>query len=343
MSARRPSIHDIARQAEVSVATVSRVLNDKPDVSPETRDRVRTVLESAGYQLNRAAVSLSTGRTSLIALVLGELTAFSETVEIERAIVRRAAEVDYGAVLWLSDLDTKREARYADLLTLGSVDGAIVAAIREEGPLLERLGDKTLPLVLVEPKDVTPGLTSVRTDHRRAAELAMEHLLELGHRRIGLVTLREGWAMGVQQLDGYRSALRAAGVSLDESLVVRHLWWEEMGYEAGHRSGLELLGLAEPPTAIVTCGDNVALGVMDAARSLGKRVPADLSLVGYDDIPMAASMRPGLTTLRRRAARLGEMAAETLFRLIDGDEGVQDEILIPTELEVRGSTGPPPS
>ena len=323
------------------MATVSRVLNDKPDVSPETRDRVRGVLESAGYRLNRAAVSLSTGRTSLIALILGELTAFSETVEIERAIVRSAAEMDYGAVLWLSDLDRAREARYADLLGRGSVDGAIFAAIREEEPLLERLGEHTLPLVLVEPKDLKPGLVTVRTDHRHAAELAVEHLLGLGHRRIGIVTLREEWAMGVQQLEGYRAALMDAGVGGDESLVVRHLWWEEMGYDAGHRSGLELLGLPEPPTAIVSCGDNVALGVMDAARSLGKLIPGDLSVVGYDDIPMAASMRPGLTTLRQRASRLGETAAETLFRLIDGDTDVPDEIVIPTELEVRGSTGAP--
>jgi LacI family transcriptional regulator len=332
-------IREVARQAGVSVATVSRVLNDKPDVSPDTRARILRVLEEVGFQLNRTAVSLSTGRTGLIALVLGEFTAFSETVEIGRAVATHATERNYGTVLWLSGLDEAREARYADLLAHGSVDGAILAAVHEELPMLERLGGNRLPVVLIEPKEQDSGLPTVRTDHRRAGELAVEHLASLGHERIGIITLSEEWTMGARHLEGYRSGIERSNLTWDPALVATHLWWDEMGYDAGHRWGDHLLSLPDAPTAIVCCADNVAVGVMDVARGRGLEIPEDLSVTGFDDIPGLASMPPGLTTIRKRASALGQTAAELLFRVVEGDEGVSTEVSIPTELEVRGSTG----
>lgn len=334
-------IRDVARRVGVSVATVSRVLNEKPDVSPDTRARILAVLEEVGFQLNRTAVSLSTGRTGLIALVLGELTAFSETVEIGRAVATYAAERNCGTVLWLSGLDEAREARYADLLAHGSVDGGILAAVHEEAPILERLGNRRLPVVLVEPKEPSPGLPTVRTDHSKAGELAVEHLAGLGHTRIGIITLSQEWTMGARHLEGYRNGVDRAALTWDPALVTTHLWWDEMGYDAGHRWADHLLSLDQPPTGIICCADNVAVGVMDAARKRGLDVPGDLSVIGFDDIPGVATMPPGLTTIRERASKLGHTAADLLFRLLEGVDAIPDESLISTELEVRGSTAPP--
>jgi LacI family transcriptional regulator len=335
----RATIRDIAGLAGVSIATVSRVLNDRPDVAPHTREAVLRVVREHGFSTNRGARGLSSGRTGIVGSTLPFVNA-----EYFGAILAGAAEALYEEDMRIVICPTlhlhDREVSLLDQLMRGTTDGSLLLLPAESSEELRTLKRQGFPFVVVDPREAAPeGVPVVSAAHAAGAKEATEHLLSLGHRRIGAITGEVGWAATEERLHGFRAALSEYDLLPDPSLVVSADWQIMGGYEAA----VKLLGRPDRPTAIFAFNDNMAVGVFQAARLYGIRVPDDLSIVGFDDLEEAQIVDPALTTVRQPLAELGRMGASLLIRLIDRQRLEALRVELATKLIVRGSTGPPPS
>jgi LacI family transcriptional regulator len=336
---RRVTIREIAEEAGVSIATVSRVVNDRADVSVETRDLVQRVIREHSYTPNRSAQRLSAGRTGLVGVLVPLVypAYFS-------AILSGAAEAlyqhDMRVVLSPTDHLYDREISLLERLTHGATDGALIVLPEEPSHDLEHLLDQGYRFVVVDPRTrLSERVASVSTAHTAGADQAMRHLLELGHRRIGAITGVPDWVATEKRLQGYRASLAGAGVLPDPDLIVAGDWEIGGGVAAAER----LLSLPEPPTAIFAFNDNMAVGALRVARARGLRVPEELSVVGFDDVELANVVVPTLTTIRQPLTELGRMAVDRLVRLLDGQRFETLNVELGTRLVVRESTAPPPS
>jgi LacI family transcriptional regulator len=332
----RATIRDIADLAGVSIATVSRVLNDRPDVAPETREAVLQVVRQQGFSTNRGARGLSSGRTGIIGLTL-PLIADAYFGPILSGASEALYERDLRIMLCPTLHEHDREVSLLERLTHGTTDGAILMLPEESDEELLHLQEIGYPIVVVDPRVQTPdGIPCVSAMHNAGAKLAVEHLLELGHRRIGAIAGAPGWYATEERLHGYRAALAGAGILPDPKLIVYSDWRIPRGIEAAE----ELLSLPDPPTAIFGFNDNVAIGALKAARRHGLSVPEDLSIVGFDDTFQATIVTPNLTTVRQPLAELGRMGVSLLTRLLAGQRLDALRIELSTVLVVRESTGP---
>jgi LacI family transcriptional regulator len=333
----RATIRDIARLAGVSIATVSRVLNDRPDVAPETRDAVLRHIKAHNFTSNRSARALSSGRTGLIGLTVPMVQA-----DYFSSILAGASEALYEqemrAVLCTTLHEHEREVSLIERLIDGATDGAIILLPEESREELRALQAHGYPFVVVDPREpLDEGIPAVSAAHWAGAKAAVDHLLELGHRRIALITGPRGWASAEERLSGYQTALAAAGVLTSPELVADG----DFKISGGRAAATALLDLPEPPTAIFASNDNMAIGAIQVARELGLRVPEDLSIVGFDDSESAAIVTPALTTVRQPLAELGRIAVSLLSRLIEGQRVEALRIELATRLVVRDSTAPP--
>lgn len=326
------TIRDVAREARVSVATVSRVVNATGQVTEATERRVRDAIRRLDYVPHGGARSLTIRRTHVIGVVLPEMYGdfFSEII---RGIDRIARPAGYHVLVSGSHSDPAETAAVLHALH-GRVDGLVLMM---PGPGLGRL-DRSLPrqtpAVLLNGAGVTAHPT-LRVDNRRGARLAVDHLLDLGHRRIAHVRGPEGNADAAERLLGYREALAGRGVAADPRLELPGDFREESGYAAGER----LAELVPRPTAVFVANDAMAIGCLAGLRSRGLEVPEDLSLVGFDDVPNARYLTPALTTIRVPIAEVGSRATERLLRMLSNpaDAGGEDEVVVPT-LSIREST-----
>lgn len=333
----RATIRDIAGLAGVSIATVSRVLNDRPDVAPHTREAVLRVVREHGFSTNRGARGLSSGRTGIVGSTLPFINA-----EYFGAILAGAAEALYEEDMRIVICPTlhlhDREVSLLDRLMRGTTDGALLLLPTESSEELRTLKQQGFPFVVVDPRDPPPeGVPVVSAAHAAGAKEATEHLLSLGHRRIGAITGEVGWAATEERLHGFRAALSGYDLLPDPTLIVAADWQITGGYEAAVR----LLGRPDRPSAIFAFNDNMAVGAFQAARTYGLRVPQDLSIVGFDDLEEAQIVDPMLTTIRQPLAELGRMGASLLIRLIDRQRLDAVRVELATKLIVRGSTGAP--
>jgi LacI family transcriptional regulator len=333
----RATIRDIADAAGVSIATVSRVLNGRPDVSPGTRETVLRVVREHGFSMNRNARALSAGRTGLIGVTVPIVH-----VEYFGRILGGAAEAlyehDMRIVLCPTMHERDREVTLLERLLQGTTDGALLLLTRESNAALTALERQGFPFVVLDPRQPVDERTPVvSAAHWGGAKAATEHLLSLGHRRIGVITGPHGWLASLHRLDGYQAALAGAGVLADPNLTAKGNFMYESGYEAATR----LLSMTEPPTAIFAFNDEMAVGAMRAATEQGLRVPEDLSIVGFDDVEKAAIVAPALTTVRQPLAEMGRMAVSLLTRLLDGQPIEAMRVELATKLIVRDSTAPP--
>jgi LacI family transcriptional regulator, galactose operon repressor len=333
----RATIRDIASEAGVSIATVSRVLNGRPDVAAETREAVLTVVRERGFSTNRSARALSGGRTGLVGLA----TPFIHGPYFA-SILSGAAEAlyeqDTRIVVCSTHHHHDREVTLLDRLMHGTTDGAILLLPEETNEELLALHRQRFPFVVADPRvAVAEGIASVSAAHSSGARAATEHLLSLGHRRIGALTGPRGMLATEERLNGYHAALVAAGVVPDPTLEVPSNWQIEGGGEAA----LKLLDRRDRPTAVFAFNDNVAVGTMRAARRLGLRVPEDLSIVGFDDVEFAELLGPALTTVRQPLEEMGRMAVSLLTRLIEQQPVEALRVELATRLVVRESTAPP--
>ncbi len=335
----RATIRDIADLAGVSIATVSRVLNDRPDVSPETRETVLQVVREHGFSTNRGARGLSSGRTGMIGLTL-PLVADAYFGPILSGAAEALYERDLRIVLAATLHEHDREVSLVERLMRGTTDGAILMLPEESEAELVSLQQQGFPFVVVDPREPPPeGIPCVAAMHAAGAKQATEHLLGLGHRRIGAIAGSPGWYATEERLAGFRAALAGAGILLDPELVVHSDWRLPWGTAAAHR----LLELPDPPTAIFGFNDNVAIGALHAAYERGLRVPEDLSVVGFDDTNQAVIVTPRLTSVAQPLAELGRMGVSLLVRLLEGQRLDAMRIELATRLVVRDSTAPPRS
>jgi DNA-binding LacI/PurR family transcriptional regulator len=308
-------MRDVARHAGVSVATVSRVLNDLPLVSPETRDRVMRVVDELGYRRSATARSLSLGRSQTIGVVAPFFTTLS-VVERLRGISERLAEHGYDLMLFDVETPGQRADALRDFARHDRVDGLLVISLPLADDEVEALRRNDLPVVLVD--IAHPGLPHVVIDDVRGGELAAEHLLAKGHRRIGFVGDMPanpfGFTSSERRREGFRHALRAAGIDPVDDLERRGVHGREQARELAEA----MLGSDNRPTAVFAASDIQAFGVLEAADTLGLRVPEDVAVIGFDDIEMAAII--GLTTVRQPLRESGARGTELLLAAIEGGE-----------------------
>jgi LacI family transcriptional regulator len=334
----KATIRDIARLAGVSVATVSRVINDRPDVAPETRDVVLRYVREYNFTTNRSARALSGGRTGHIGLTI-PLMRGDYFAAILAGALEAVYEQDMRLVLYTTLHEHDREVSVLERLADGATDGAIIMLPEESSVELAALQASGYPFVVADPRvALGEGIPAVSAAHRAGSKAATDHLLALGHRRIGLVTGRPGWAATVERIEGYYASLAAAGVLPADELVVAGDFELSSGIAAGHA----LLDLPDPPTAIFASNDNMAVGVLRAANERGIAVPSELSVVGFDDAELAQFVTPTLTTVRQPLAELGRTAVSLLVRMLDR-QGIETlRVELATKLVVRESTAPPP-
>ncbi|MDP9286261.1 MAG: LacI family transcriptional regulator [Actinomycetota bacterium] len=333
----RATIRDIADLAGVSIATVSRVLNDRPDVAPGTRETVLQVVRQHGFSTNRGARALSSGRSGIIGLTLPVVND-AYFGPILSGAAEALYEQDMRIVLCPTQHEHDREVGLLERLMRGTTDGAILMLPEESGEELRLLQSHGFPFVVVDPRERPPeGIPCVSAMHASGATQATEHLLALGHHRIGAITGSKGWYATEERIAGFRGALAAAGILADPDLIEYSDWQIGPGREAA----LRLLSRVDRPTAIFAFNDNIAIGVLHAARKLGLSVPDDVSVVGFDDTAHATIVMPELTSVRQPLAELGRTGVSLLTRILDGQRLDALRMELSTRLVVRESTAPP--
>lgn len=333
----RPTIFDVARVAGVSPSTVSRVVNEHPHIRLDTRIRVQAAMAQLGYVAHTSARTLASGRSQAVGLLAHGLES-SFFLAVIQGVDQAVASSGYDLMLCTTHDRREKEAEYVARLSHGMVDGLLIILPRGLPDYVEQLRAARFPFVLIDHDDDLPGCDMVNAANRRGARDAIDHLLDLGHRRIGFITGTDNAGSTHERLAGYREALEVAQVAFDPTLVVRGDFLEPRGFEATQ----ELLALPDPPTAIFASADAAAFGVLRAARERGIRVPRDLSVVGFDDIPEAMYVDPRLTTVRQPLWEMGRAAVGRLMDMIREPDAPAQRIVLDTELRVRGSTAQPP-
>jgi LacI family transcriptional regulator len=337
-AAGRTTLAVIAAEAGVSLPTVSKVVNGRSDVAADTRARVERLLDE--YQYTRAGRQRQRARrqrrSGLIDLVFSGLDS-PWAVEILRGVEEWGASHETAVAVSAVRHGNARPASWTSALASHDTDGVIVVISEVTEDQLQQLRSGGIPLVVVDPANPPPpDLASVGATNWAGGLAATEHLLGLGHRWIAAIGGPEDYLCSRARIDGYRSAFERAGIAFDRALV-RH---GDFQHEGGFQAGRELLDLDPRPTAIFSCNDQQALGVYEAARQRGLRIPQDLSVVGFDDLPVARWVSPPLTTVRQPLAEMGRAAAQMLGELIENRPLPSRRVELSTELITRESTGP---
>jgi beta-xylosidase len=331
---RKTTLAAIAAEAGVSLPTVSKVVNGRPDVSPSTRARVEQLLDQHQYPRNgqRAA-----RRSGLIDLVFAGLDS-PWALEILRGVEEWGAEHSTAIAVSAVRHGDARPASWTSAIASHHSDGVILVTTTLTGAQVGQLRGAGIPLVVIDPANTPPpDIPSVGATNWAGGFAAIEHLLSLGHRRIGAITGPADVLCSLARLDGYRSGLERAGVTVDPALIR----YGDFLHEGGFAGAVELLDLPERPTAIFAGSDQQAFGVYEAARQRDLRIPDDLSVVGFDDLPVSRWASPPLTTVRQPLAEMGSTAARMLGELMDGGPLRTNRVELSTELIVRESTALP--
>jgi LacI family transcriptional regulator len=328
------TIFDVAREANVSYSTVSRVINNK-GVSADKRERVLRTMAELGYVANLQARSLAGGKSHIIGLLVHSLTV-EYFGEIARGVDDELAAAQYDLMLYTTHRRKGRESAYVTRLTRNLVDGLLLVLPRNAEAYLETLRHRRFPSVLVDHQGLSFDVPSVGATNWQGGYDGTRYLSELGHRRIGFITGDMTLGCARDRLAGYQKALRDAGLPIDPTLIREGDFLQPQGFACAN----ELLDLAQPPTAIFASNDVSAFGVMEAVRNRGLRIPDDVSILGFDDIPQAAQVYPSLTTVRQPLAEMGRTAVQLLFTYINEPDAAIKRIELPTELIIRQSCQP---
>lgn len=329
------SIKDIARQAGVSHSTVSRALRNHPAISEATRQRIAALARELGYAPSAVARGLRTSRTQVVGLVVTHL-ADPFFTEVVHAIEEVAMGAGYSLFLATSNADPEREMAVVRGFRERRVDGVLVGASRVGERYLGLLAESEVPIVLINNQHDGSFAFSVSNDDRYGATRVTEHLIGLGHRRIAYLGNHRGGQADLDRIEGYRDALDAAGIPFDPTLVIHG----PNGRPPGGEEGVQpLLTLTPRPTALFCYNDMMAIGALHALKGAGWRIPAELSVAGFDDVQLAAYSDPPLTTLAQPKAELGRRAMQMMLGLLGGEAG--ENTLLRGELRVRQSCAPP--
>jgi LacI family transcriptional regulator len=326
----RVTIKDVAAQAGVSVATVSKVINGRYGVSAATLARVQAVIADMGYEASLVAQSLRNHRTNVIGILVADLEPFS--TELLKGAAKAIRDTGFELVVYSAGGRTSDhqgwERRYLSRLSGTLIDGAVIVT-----PTVVDV-HYGAPIVAVDPHTGPTDLPTIDSDNLHGARLAVEHLLGLGHRRIAMLSGRPDLQSSLLREEGYRTALTQAGIPVDESIIRAGDYDPAVSTDAAH----ELLRLPDRPTAIFAGNDVTGIATIEVATSLGLRVPEDLSVVGFDNIPEAALCSPGLTTVEQPIHEMGRLAIDMIVSLINGQPVEKTHITLATKLVIRRST-----
>ena len=332
------TIADVAARAGVSKTTVSRVLNGKGELDIATANRVRQVIDALGYVPSARAVGLARGRTRIVGMLVPSLT-WPWIGDVLQGAVDVLESESYGLLLFTCNRGEESMRQFATQVSAKSFDGLLV--IEPEGTIdyITDLHERGLPVVLIDDRGHRPEFASVTTTNRDGASSAAAHLVHLGRRRPLVVTGIERFGCTRERMDGFAAGYAAAGLPISPELIIEG----DFTYDCGHLAVTRALTDGIRFDAIFAHNDLSAIGAMQAVREAGLRVPEDVAVVGFDDIPSAAHAVPALTTVRQPLRQMGTMAAHMLLDHFAGTPMPHTPTTIPTELVVRGSTRPGPA
>ncbi len=332
------TLKDVAQRAEVSIATVSHVLNGYNNVAQSTEEKVWKAVRETGYRPNLIARGLVTQRSHLIGLVTLERAVLTHPFfhDVIAGLVLGVRGSGYGLTMWLDDGSggagperfTWREMQ---------LEGLIVMGFADRSPVVQSVQEAKVPAVFVDMERLGEGITYVTSDNAGGAYQAVTHLVQLGHRRIAYIDGFVDSFLCVERLNGYLSALQEANIPYDTSLHQEGLFNKEGGFGAMAR----LLDLGQPPTAVFAASDLMAYGAMECAASRGLEIPKDISIVGFDDIAASQHVRPGLTTVRQFGTDMGQTAIGKLVSMLREPGYCPEPTVIGSQLVVRGTTAAP--
>jgi LacI family transcriptional regulator len=330
------TIRDVAERAGVSTTTVSHVVNGTRKVDPDTAARVSAAIDELGYRPNALARSMRRGQTHTVGIVIPDI-ANPFFGDLARSLEDHMFEAGYSAIICNSDGDERKEVRYLDVLLSKKVDGLLLIAASQPSEGLRQLVESGPPTIVVDRELGDLPVSQVMVQNELGGYLAGRHLLELGHRDIGVIAGPGGLGTSARRLEGFERALHEAGVEIDKERIYRGDFRAASG-RAAMDSWL-LRGL--PPTAVFAENDLMAVGALSSAHAADLDVPGDISVVGFDGIPFGADVTPPLTTVAQDTDDVAAAAVEMLFeRLRDGDAAPR-RIELPVSLVVRGSSAPP--
>ena len=323
----RPTIRDVAQRAGVSIATVSRVLNEKGDVRSTTRERVQAAASELGYNVDSVGRALASQRTRLVGVFVGDNAGHRDLSlmffgKVLAAISRRLSQHGYEPLL-LQDADAGGAHRF---------DAAVVIGVDEDDPIVLDLFEREIPVVGVDVECQGPDAAFVGSDHGGGVRLALAHLRALGHRRIAHIAGATNTLAGAQRLDAFLESC--------PDQPPEYVRLGDFSSASGYRETSVLLALDEPPTAIVAASDLMALAALQAIWESDRKPGRDVAVVGFDDLEAAALAHPPLTTLRQDRHELGATAAECAIDLVERPDGVARRVVLPVELVVRASSSP---
>lgn len=332
---RAATIKDVARELELSVATVSRALSKPHLLRPATVTRVRAAVKKLGYRPNLVAQNLKLRTTGIVYVIVPSLSPFF--LEVFRGTERAAQERGYSVVMGHTDRHPEREGAFFDQVACGRADGVLLVSTAESEAIVNHKHQLPPTVVVLEAVEgqVFP---TVRVDHRKAAQEATAHLVALGHRHIAHITGPARSPMAIHRREGFLAALAAAGIRTGEDACVPG----EFTVASGERAMASLLARPRPPTAVFAANDETAVGAIRAIKAAGLNVPADISVMGFDDQRIAAIYDPPLSTMHLPTFDMGYNGMVKLCRLLAGEEYDMD-VVLGTTLVQRGTTAAPPA
>ncbi|MBR8658029.1 MULTISPECIES: LacI family DNA-binding transcriptional regulator [Bacillales] len=331
----KTTIYDVAKKAGVSISTVSRVINNTGRISAKTKKRVLDVIEQLGYQPSVVASALTGKRTRTIGLIIPDV-ANPFFAELARRVEDRGRELGFNLLMCNTDNNPDTEDMYLSLLRQKSVDGIIIGTNARNHRVLRELLEENLPVALIAQDIPELMIDVVAVDDYLGGYQAAQHLVSLGHKRIAILVGNMNRTSDKYRLEAFRQALEDHGLELTEDLVIR----TDYSREDGKRAARELLTSPKRPTAIFACFDFLAIGVYQAAKELGLRIPDDVSVVGFDNTILASIVDPPLTTIAQPIDEMGRQVMDLLVREIEGDKKTKQRVILPPELIIRQSTKP---
>ncbi|MEE3954245.1 LacI family DNA-binding transcriptional regulator [Peribacillus frigoritolerans] len=337
---KRVTTEDVAKIAGVSQSTVSRVLNDYPYMKKNTRDKVLAVINELGFTRDEIARSLVEKRTKSIGLILGSISNpfFAETAEV---IIERAQELKYDVIVYNTGHKDENLEQAINLLIGKRVEGIILTSVSKNyTEKIKKLHDNGFPVLLYNSFLDIKDVNFIVMDNNKGARLAVQHLIKLGHKKIAKISGPSKYLATYERTVGYKEEMMENGFEIDEGLIFN----SEFSYDKIYSFTKKLLKKKDRPTAIIAASDQMALAVLDAASSLNLKIPADLSVVGFDNIRLSANEFIGLTTISQQMDQMSLTALEKLIYLIESKETSSSsiQIFLKPELMVRKTTGPAP-
>jgi LacI family transcriptional regulator, galactose operon repressor len=330
-----PTIYDVAQKAGVAPITVSRVINQRGYFSEKTRDRVERAIAELGYVPNRLASGLRSKRTNLLALVLTDITNPFFTM-IARGVEDAASDAGYTVIFCNTDESLVEEQKYIQILLENQVEGVLLVPSGGESKSVEQLKHNGTQVVVLDRSLVNTKVDIVRSDSVLGSIQLTNHLLELGHRRIAHLGGPAGVSTAVDRLEGFNRALDEAGIPNADRLIFRGSFTQD----SGHKMALQALRHTPTPTAMFAANNFIAIGALNALRESNLRVPEDIALVGFDDLPPSLVTFPFFTVVAQSAYEMGRIATGILLKRLTEDGLDQpEEIVLPTELIIRQSSG----